>query len=281
MKIHHTSLVFGLVGAALLPVSASPAQTPANVSFADSKATWDGMFHVPVHCGAATTCTGRLSVRAPGSSQEFGDTAYSVAAYASKTVVIDPAGSDNAQIDKLSQVDARLSPDAGQGDPVEATLALVRPSSSQQPGSTPPGKLVGIVHDKKGDGVRRLDLRTVSAKVRKGRLILRFTCWKRFGAADFDHDVANFHAFVGVGAGDSARHRFIDVFMAHGQPFTQAGRSQFPNHRVRFSRPDGRSVQLSIPVRVFSRTAKRLYLYPAAFGNPKGEDRAPRLVVKV
>ena len=152
-----------VLGVAVLPAAVALAQTPANVSFAGTKATWDGMFHVPVHCAGSSTCTGRMSVSAPGSSDPIGDEAYSIPAGATKSAIIDPGG-DNSKINALTQVDARLTPGAGQGDPVQATLTVVHQTVHHT--TTP--KLVGSVKDKRGDGVGRLDLRKVTAKVRKG-----------------------------------------------------------------------------------------------------------------
>jgi hypothetical protein len=260
---------------ALLGLAA--AATPAG-EFAGTSAVWDGMLHVPVRCGLSTgTCAGSLTVRAPGETSVLAASEYRIAAGATRSVLVDPGAAASQRIMRLTSIDARLS--TAQGEEARATLRVVhRRSGSSGPAS--PSREVLAVHDRRGDGVRRLDLRKVTVRIAHRRLILRFVCWRTFGPADMDHDVANFHAFVGLRASEPPRHRFIALFFAHGHPFTQAGASLFPNHRVRYSRPDRHSARLSVPVSVFGHP-KRLWIYPATFGNPRGEDRAPRLNVRV
>src|SRR4051812_16110496 len=115
------------------------------------------MFHVALHCDAATTCSGDITVRAPGDDQMtvFVRDRYSVPAGTSKTIALDPAGSDNARIDSLSSVVVRLEP-TGEA-PLEATMKLEKQTSSGGFGGSTPPKPLGpptrfqSVTDKRGD----------------------------------------------------------------------------------------------------------------------------------
>ena len=128
----------------------------ASVTLSGTTVKWDGMFHVPVHCDGATTCAGDITVRAPGADQSnvFVRDHYSVPAGTTKSIALDPAGSDNAKIDALSSVIVRLEPVGEQ--PVEATMKLDKASSNPSPTSPAPKPLgpptkFQSVKDKRGD----------------------------------------------------------------------------------------------------------------------------------
>ena len=250
-------------------------------SFAGTTAVWDGMLHVPIRCELTSgSCAGDMTVSAPGETAVLAESSYSVPAGATRSVLVDPGGSASQRIIKLAKVDVRLS--TREGTQAEATLRVIHRSSGSRPAPSVPTHEVLSVTDRRGDGVRRLDLRRVTVRVRRGRLILRFYCWRRFGPADMDHNVGHFSARVQLHANDPPRESYgIGFFFAHGNPFAQAGKTLFPNHRVRYSRPDGRSIQLSIPVSAFGHP-KRLWISPSAGGyEVRREDRAPRLNVRV
>ena len=124
----------------------------AVASLPDSSVTWDGMFHVRVHCPEMTTCRGTISVRAPDAdpSSVFAMQDYAVSAGQTKTIDLDPAGPDNAKIDKLSSVVVRL-------DDVDKTMKLVKSTSNPSPSPSPSPKPLGPptksqhARDKHGD----------------------------------------------------------------------------------------------------------------------------------
>ena len=269
-------IVVSVLAVWVVLVAPSAAQDAALGTFASTSAVWDGMLHVPVRCGLATgACSGDLTVRVPGETAALAETSYRVAAMSMRSVLVDPAAAASRRLARLASVDARLS-SGGPGAPVQATLRVVHRMATTPTRS----REVHLVHDRRGDGVRRLDLRAVTARVVRGRLILRFTCWRAFGPADMDHDVANFHADVTLHSADQPRHWFVGFFFWHGQPFAQAGASLFPNRRVRYSRPDGHSIRLSVPVRAFGHP-RHLWIYPSVRGYRHDEDDAPRLNVRV
>src|SRR5436190_11936687 len=103
--------------------------TVAAVSISGTSVQWDGMFHVALHCGGTTTCTGNISIRAPGDdpANAFVQDHYSVAAGQTKTLALDPAGVDNKRIDALSSVVVRLEP-TGE-EPFDTTMKLSHASS--------------------------------------------------------------------------------------------------------------------------------------------------------
>src|SRR5204862_7934309 len=98
-----------------------------------SSVVWDRFLKVTVGCSLQSgSCTGNLSVRAPGASESDDLTGgdYSVAAGAAKTLSFDPGGAAPKQLDSLQRVVVRVSPSMGQGDPFEATLKVEHPSGS-------------------------------------------------------------------------------------------------------------------------------------------------------
>jgi hypothetical protein len=110
----------------------SAAQT-SSATLPSSSVVWDGLLKVTVGCSLQSgSCTGFLSVRAPGASQSDdlvgGD--YSVAAGATKVLSFDPGGDASKQLDSLRSVVVRVEPSMGQGDPFEATLQIEHRSGS-------------------------------------------------------------------------------------------------------------------------------------------------------
>lgn len=239
---------------------------------------FDGMFRVKVHCAPPAVCRGDVNVQVIGKGDATAN--YKVAPGKTKRITVDPPFSVGKETDTVT---VRIEP---QGEPAtEVQRRLVVRQNAGGGGSgggvrDPHPRPLHVVTDKRGDGVARLDLRRVTAYVRHRRLVLTFSCWRRFGPADMDHDVANFRADITLHQHDPPTDLSTGVFYSHGAPFVQAGRSQFPNRRVRFSRPDRRSVRLAIPLSAFGHP-KRLWIWPRTQGYRHGEDRAPPLYVRV
>jgi hypothetical protein len=110
---------------------ATPAQVRAEsttVSLPGSTAVWDGaQIRVDVQCALPMgACTGNMSGTAPGDSQPFAGSDYNVPANTTATVGLDPGGASDERINALSSIVVRLTPSAGQGDPVEREMRLVK-----------------------------------------------------------------------------------------------------------------------------------------------------------
>jgi hypothetical protein len=135
MKGRVTLLVLALLAAVAFAGAVRSAAQGASATLPSSFVVWDGTLKVTVGCTLQSgSCTGSLSVRAPGASEPddlaAGD--YSVAAGATTIVRLDPGGSASRQLNALRSVVVRIVPSMGQGDPFEATLGVKRPAKSRK-----------------------------------------------------------------------------------------------------------------------------------------------------
>ena len=133
-----------------------------------------------------------MTVRAPGDdpSNQFASADYSIPAGAAKTIVMDPAGGDNARIDALSSVVVRVQPPAP-ATGADMTLRLVKtPTSAPAPKRKrkplgPPTKRQ-VVRDRRGDSHGCFSLDIVKATATRKR---RAVVFEIFNAAPMtQHD---------------------------------------------------------------------------------------------
>jgi hypothetical protein len=114
-------------------------------SLPESSVLWNGALNLSVACGLSSgTCSGFVSVRAPGAAESEvlvgGD--YSVPAGATRTLRFDPGGSETKQLERLDSVVVKLSPRPDGGEGAEATLRVVHkpaPGEGGSPGGGSPG----------------------------------------------------------------------------------------------------------------------------------------------
>lgn len=131
-------LVLATLAALVLASAVRSDAQSSSATLPSSSVVWDRLLKVTVGCALQSgSCTGNLSVRAPGASESDnlagGD--YSVAAGTTKTLSFDPGGAASKQLDSLQSVVVRIAPSMGQGDPFEATLQVEHPSGSGGGGS--------------------------------------------------------------------------------------------------------------------------------------------------
>jgi hypothetical protein len=229
---------------------------------------WDGMFHVKVHCSAAAPvpCRGDVNVRVPGLGDASGN--YRVKPGATKSVLVDPAFGIGK---KLRSVTVRIEP-AGEPPSADFKRRLVQRPSAGGGGGGGGFPITHVTKDRRGDGAGALDLRRFTAYVRHRRLVLTWTCWRPFTAAQLDHDTGSVAADIFTSRPRGRARYRAEGFYLRGAPVAKGGSSDFYNPRIRVSRPDRRSVRLSIPLGLYGKP-KRVWVFPF-IRTPQGEDEA-------
>jgi hypothetical protein len=120
-----------------LVVAAPSAADTGGATLPESSVLWNGALNVAVGCGLSSgTCSGFVSVRAPGAAESEslvgGD--YSVPAGATKTFRFDPGGPETRQLERLDSVVVKLSPRPDGGEGTEATLRVVHKPAPDEGG---------------------------------------------------------------------------------------------------------------------------------------------------
>jgi hypothetical protein len=232
------------------------------------------MLHVRVHCDAAAParCEGFVAVLVPGKTDASND--YFVAPGKTSSVTVDPPYQIGP---KLRRVTVRLEP--ADGAAVEVTRRLIRRPAPGGGGGT--GNAVPITHvarDRRGDGAGPLDLRKFTGYVRQGRLVLTWTTWRPFTAAQLDHDTGNMAAevFKTPPRGKPSKYG-AGVFYLRGSPVAKGGASAFYDPNIRISRPNGRSIRIAVPLSVYGKRPRQLWIFPYA-RTPGGEDSTGEIV---
>jgi hypothetical protein len=230
---------------------------------------WDGMFHVKVHCAAASPgpCRGDVDVRVPqGDASAF----YRVGRGKTRTVTADPGFSIGP---KLAKVVVRIEP-AGQPS-VDVTRRLVhRAAAGNGGGSDVPFRHAST--DRRGDGAGPLDLRTFSAYVRKGRLVLTWTTWRPFTPAQLDHDTGNMAAEVFKAKPQGKPGNYgAGVFYLRGSPVAKGGNSDFYDPGIRITRPSRRSIRIAVPMSRYGRRPRQLWIFPIARAGDAEDEGGP------
>jgi hypothetical protein len=219
---------------------------------------WDGMFHVKVHCAAAAParCEGFVDVRVPGKGDASND--YVVTPGRTNTIRVDPPFTIGK---RLRSVTVRIEP---RDEPaVTVTRRLVR-RAAPQPGSTVI-PLRHVVRDRRGDGVGPLDLRRFTGYVRRGRLVLTWITWRPFTAAQLDHDTGNMASEIFKAAPHGKPGNYgAGVFYLRGRPVAKGGNSEFYNPQIRVSRPSRSSIRIAVPLSVFGKRPRQLWIVPFA-----------------
>jgi hypothetical protein len=238
---------------------------------------WNGNFHVKVHCLAAapSSCRGFVDVRVPGGGRALND--YSIRPGRTTTVTTVRQGHSFKVAKTLRTITVMIEPPDG------AVLTLRRRLVQRAP-PVAGGDAIALTHvvmDRRGDGAGPLDLKRFTAYVRRGRLVLTWTCWRRFTAAQLDHDTGNMAAEVFKAAPHGAPgHYGAGVFYLRGSPVAKGGNSDFYNPAIRVSRPDRRSIRIAVPLSVYGKRPKQLWITPFA-RTDTGEDQGEFVHIRV
>jgi len=240
------------------------------------------IFHVKVHCAADAprVCEGDVTIRVKGEGDASGH--YRVAPGATKKVIADSGlnlGKENdtvfVSLDPKGETGADDAP-----TPFVRRRLLVRQSDSGGGGGGgSQWPIKHVVRDKRGDSGNPLDLRKVEAHVRRGRLIMTWTCWNVVTRYKMSHDVANFHMSVYKREPGGPSRLSASVFYGDHGPVIFAGATLGPNDwGGRFYRPNRHAVRLSVPLKRFGRHIRQLWLQPATFGYHPGEDQVRDMI---
>ena len=161
-------------------------------SLPDATAVWDGMLHLRVACApGGPQCNVEMAIYDPrDTAHSITGTDAKVDAGATRTITIDPAGTESRKIAALDSIFVRMHPHLADGrepspqpQPVEKTLSLKGPAKAK-PKPLGPRTKRQVVKDKHGDSRCSFDL-TRAAATRKGRtVVFQVTVAQRMGAHD-------------------------------------------------------------------------------------------------
>jgi hypothetical protein len=138
-----------------------------------------------------------------------------------------------------------------------------------------------VVKDRRGDGAGPLDLRRFTAYVKGGRLVLTWTTWRPFTAAQLGHDTGNMAAEVFKAKPHGVPGRYgAGVFYLNGSPVAKGGNSEFYDPSIRISRPSRRSIRIAVRLSAYGRRPRQLWITPYA-RTPSGEDQGDFVHIRV